>query len=155
MIRIRGMAMKCPNCGEPDQRQGESCSKCGKEIISPGESAQILATLIQSQDSVTWVAFSLAMTLESILLVGFYELESKIRALGFVGLALAIAFFLIVMRSNQDMTKYYKRASDKFPHVFDYKREGTWERLVFKMKARYVMLAFLIAWFVGWVWVLL
>lgn len=146
--------MKCPKCGELNQKQGDPCSKCGYEIMSPGERAQVLATLIQSQDSVTWVAFSLAMTLESILLVGYYELESKIRSLGIVGMTLAIAFSLIVLRSNYDMKRYYDRASAKFPYVFDYERKGNWEKLVFKVKARYIMLVFLFAWFVGWAWVL-
>jgi hypothetical protein len=152
--RYGEMAMKCPNCGELDQKQGDSCSKCGKEIMSPGERAQVLATLIQSQDSITWLAFSLAMTLESVLLVGFYELESKIRALGVAGLILAIAFLLLVMRSNHDMKKYYSRAKDSFPYVFHYELEGVW-KIVFKLKARHIMAVVLLAWIAGWIWVLL
>jgi len=146
--------MKCPNCGEPDQEKGELCSKCGNEVMSPGERAQVLATLIQSQDSITWVAFSLAMTLESLLLVGFYELESKIRALGVVGLVLAFAFLLLVMRSNHDMKNYYGRARDSFPYVFHYELKGVW-KYVFKLKARHIMLVVLSAWIAGWIWVLL
>jgi hypothetical protein len=147
--------MKCPNCREPDQKQGESCSKCGKDIMSPGERAQVLATLIQSQDSITWVAFSLAMTLESVLLVGFYELESKIKSIGFTGLILAIAFLLLVTRSNHDMKKYYDRAVDEHPYIFHYERKGYVQKLVFRvLKARLIMGLVLLAWIAGWLLVL-
>jgi len=146
--------MKCPNCGELKQVQGESCTKCGKDILSPGERAQVLATLIQSQDSVTWVAFSLAMTLESVLLVGFYELESKIQLIGYTGLVLAIAFLLLVTRSNLDMKTYYDRAAFEFPSVFDYERKKLLQKIIVKMKARHIMWVVLLAWTVGWFLVL-
>lgn len=90
------------------------------------------------------------------MLVGFYELESKIKTLGIAGLVLAIAFLLLVTRSNHDMNKCYKRARDEFPCIFHYERKGRVERLVFKVfKAWIVMTLVLGAWIAGWFWLLL
>jgi len=147
----KGMAMDCPNCGLVNQQHGETCQKCGKGILSPGEAAASLATLVQSQDSVTWVAFSLAMTLESVLLVGFYEIGPRIQVIGITGILLAFAFFLLVVRSNRDMRVYYSRASARYPSVFDYTPDCVSKLL----KARIIMMVVLIAWIPGWLWVLL
>ncbi|MBU0685185.1 MAG: hypothetical protein KJ653_04975 [Candidatus Thermoplasmatota archaeon] len=149
------MAMKCRNCGQENPRESGVCSGCGKEILQPGDRAQVLATLIQSQDTVTWVAFSLAMTVESILLVGFVQASSGLRTIAIAGLSLDVIFMILVVRSNMDMRALYKKAANTYPDAFALSRSERLHILGMDIPAWQVMMVPFLAWMVGWIYLLL
>jgi len=147
--------MKCRNCGLENPKNSELCSSCGKEILLPGERAQILATLVKSQDSITWLAFSLAMTIQSILLVGAIQASGGLRTLAVAALALDVIFMILVVRSNMDMRALYKRAANDYPDAFALPRSERLRILGRDFPAWQVMMVPFLAWFVGWLYLLL
>jgi hypothetical protein len=149
------MAMKCRNCSVENPKNSEVCSGCGKEMLAPGERAQILATLAQSQDNVTWLAFSLAMTIQSILLVGAIEASGGLRTLAVAALTLDVTFTILVMRSNMDMMTLYKKAADDYPDAFALPQARRLRLLGKDIRAWQVMLVAFSGWFVGWLYLLL
>ena len=122
--------------------------------LKDGEKAQILATLIQSQDNITWVAFSLAMTVESILLVGFFQVNWGLKAIAIAGLFLDIVFLTLVTRSNMDMRTLYDVAAKDFSDAFALDRRQRLQILGFQIRARYVMMLPFLAWLLGWLYLI-
>jgi len=149
------MAMKCRNCGVESPKNSEVCSSCGKEILLPGVRAQILATLVQSQDNVTWLAFSLAMTIQSILLVGAILASGGLRTLAVAALTLDVIFMILVVRSNMDMRVLYKKAANDYPDAFAIPRAERLRILGRDILAWQVMMVPFLAWFAGWLYLLL
>jgi hypothetical protein len=85
--------------------------------------AQALATMIQSQDGVTWLAFSLAITMEAVLLAAFVQKGTDFAgrtALFVAGFALAVIFMKLVRKSNADMGNYYLMAALDYPDTFHF-----------------------------------
>jgi hypothetical protein len=149
------MAMKCRNCGAENPKNSEVCSGCGKEIVPPGERAQILATMVQSQDIVTWLAFSLAMTIQTILLVGVILGSQGTRTLAVAALTLDVIFMILVVRSNMDMRVLYKKAANDYPDAFALPRSEHLRILGRDIPAWQVMMVPFLAWFVGWLYILM
>lgn len=147
--------MRCRNCGQENPKESEVCSGCKKEILQSGDRAQVLATLIQSQDSVTWIAFSLAMTVESILLVGFIQASSGLRTIAIAGFSLNVIFMILVVRSNMDMRALYKKAATDYPDAFVLPRSQRLHILGKDIPAWQVMMVPFLAWMVGWIYLLL
>ncbi len=107
----------------------------------------VLATLIQSQDSITWLAFSLAVTTESVLLAAFAQTSITDKGklmLTIAGPLLGIAFLLIIIRSNGDMNTLYGRAAKRYPSTFALGARSI------NLRAQYVMYLVLAGWIVGW-----
>ena len=125
---MSGMAKKCVNCGVENTDDAERCEDCGiffRPAIPLGHEvrAQVLATLIQSQENTTWLAFSLAMTIETLLLVTFTQIESNgygRGALFLAGILLGVGFWSIVHRSNVDMRNLYNRAARDYQDTFHF-----------------------------------
>ena len=116
-------------------------------ILTSGERAQVLATLIQTQESTTWLVFSLAIATEGVLLAAFCQervADHGRSVIALAGLLLMIAMFLIVRRSNKDMATLYERASNAYPEVFDLGRRSKSPR------ARTVMIWMIIVSIIGW-----
>ena len=147
--------MKCRNCGVENPKNSEVCSGCGKEILPPSERAQILATLIQSQDNVTWLAFSLAMTIQSILLVGVIQGSGGLRTLAVAALTLDVMFMILVVRSNMDMRALYKKAANDYPDAFALPRPERLRILGRDISAWQVMMVPFLAWLAGWSYLLM
>jgi len=113
----------CPSCRNPIGPGERFCSHCRRELpqaIDQEARAQALATIAASQDQVTWLAFSLAMTTEAVLIVAFVQdIGERGRIIvSAIGLLLGLSFILLVMRSNADMGALYGRGEDVFPDVF-------------------------------------
>lgn len=119
------------------------------------DTSQVLSTLIQSQDSVTWLAFSLAMTTEVLLLTAAAQLmftEIRQLVLGGVGALVALAFLLLVSRSNQDMANLVRRASIDYQEAIDFPMSLRSQ----PPSATKIMAASLRLWIAGWAfWVLI
>ncbi len=147
--------MKCrdPNCGAMNSSGTEVCSKCGKEILSPGERAQVLTTLVQTQENTTWLAFSLAVTTEGVMLAAFSQeklIDGGRIMLAVAGLFLMAAMFNMVRRSNGDMSILYQKADRDYPsefHLPGVNRKG--------FSARVIMNWVIVASIAGWIVLLL
>ena len=120
--------MECPNCGTESVDESEQCEDCGF-FFTPAISlkdetrAQVLATLIRSQDNITWLAFSLAMTIETILMVTFTQINSHgygRDTLFLAGILIGVGFWFIVHRSNVDMSNLYRRAARDYQDTFHF-----------------------------------
>jgi hypothetical protein len=78
----------------------------------------MVATLLASQDNTTWLAFTLGMTVESVLLIGFFAGEfdgAHIAAhltIPLFGILLAFAFKNVVTRSIGDVRALYARGEN-------------------------------------------
>lgn len=87
--------------------------------------APVLATLILSQDHTTWLAFTLGMTSEVLLVTAFIQASSSgfkwVLALG--GVLVAGVFWNMVLRSNADMSALYHRAESIWKHIFHIPRQ--------------------------------
>ncbi len=84
--------------------------------------AQVLATMIYGQDNTTWLAFSLAMTSEVLLLVGFFQttLEEFRWVLALAGVLVGLIFRNMAIRSNGDLAILYNKTRGKhFEKTFD------------------------------------
>ncbi len=153
---------RCAYCGRENPDYSFYCSSCGESlrdstVWNTGVKAQVAATLIASQDHITWLAFSLAMTTEALLLIGFFELEfgpvnlqntPSIIAhmiLPASGIFLAMVFRNMVNRSNADMGALYNKgealATDVF-HIPSRVRKGG--------KAGELMNHVLLTWAASW-----
>lgn len=110
--------------------------------------AQVLATMISGQDHITWLAFTLGMTSEVLLLVGFFQdtLIERYRwvvALG--GVLVALVFRNMVIRSNGDMCVYMRRASANYGPTMSV-RNGSRRGI----PARWIMDMTFWAWVIAW-----
>lgn len=90
----------------------------GPSPTAPGPDwgeAQVLATMIYGQDNTTWLAFSLAMTTEVLLLVGFFtmKLENFRWVLAVAGILVGLIFRNMVLRSNGDLRILYNKTEGK------------------------------------------
>ncbi len=117
----------------------------------------VIATLATSQDQVTWLAFSLAMTVETLLgiaYVGDIKTEHGRMLIASAGAFLGFVFLLLVMRSNKDMGILYKKGDNSFPYAFHLPVE---ERFGVKVgrqsypSAGNVMLVSLLIWIIAWI----
>ncbi len=111
--------------------------------------AQSLATLIQSQDAVTWIALSLAITTEAVLLAAFVQHDATHagrHVLAVSGSAFALIFRALVGRSNVDMSNYYGLASYDYPDTFHFPAS-----IRTRIRARNLMLRVLEGLVAGWV----
>jgi hypothetical protein len=137
-----------PLQSRPDKNIGNGVED---KSIEPGIKAQVLATLIQSQDNVTWLAFSLAMTIQALLIIGFVsgEMNQSGRVLiCFIGLMTSLIFWGLTTRSLGDMGIFYRRACQKsfsYETVFDL---PAGERR--SISAGMLMFAAFIGWIILW-----
>jgi hypothetical protein len=83
--------------------------------------AQVLATMIASQDHTTWLAFTLGMTSEVLLVNGFF-LDTPLSRFLWVfplgGILLAGVLWNMILRSNADMGALYENADTRWKHIF-------------------------------------
>lgn len=154
------MAIKCGKCGNDMSEGTEQCEMCGSFSRTPttlekDARAQVLATLVQSQDNITWLAFSLAMTIEVLLLATFAQIDSQGYGRGtlfIAGVLIGFGFWFIVHRSNVDMSNLYYRAARDYQDTFHFlnaERFPKTEYLRFATK-RIIDIAF-VALLVGWI----
>jgi len=116
---------KNENCSEEpgeepptDERRDEKTEPSPRDW---GE-AQVLATMIYGQDNTAWLAFSLAMTTEVLLLIGFFQitLEEFRWVLALAGVLVGLIFRNMVIRSNGDLAILYSKTKRKhFEETFD------------------------------------
>ena len=115
--------------------------------------AQALATLIASQDSVTWLAFSLAVTSEAVLLAAFSQTRPSFvlgLALAITGFTIALIFRSLVEGSNSDMSSLYTLADFDYPDTFRIP-QSTRHTRIWRLSAQELMNGTLVAFMVGWV----
>lgn len=144
------LAAVCPTCGNPLGPGARFCVRCGRElpqVINPDARVQALATVATSQDQVTWLAFSLAMTTEAVLLAAFIQDIDEVGRLmvSVIGALTGLSFLLLVARSNVDMKLLFGRGDDVFPDVFHLPNERR-----FGPRARHIMTASLVGWILFW-----
>ena len=78
----------------------------------------MVATLVASQDNTTWLAFTLGMTIESVLLIGFFqgvfddEHLAAHLTIPLFGILIAWVFMNMVTRSNGDLGALYARGEN-------------------------------------------
>jgi hypothetical protein len=114
--------------------------------------AQALATMIQSQDSVTWLAFSLAVTSEAVLLAAFSQNPPFMAglALAITGFTIALVFRSLVEGSNTDMSSLYNLADFDYPDTFRIP-QSTRHARIWRISAQELMNGTLVAFMAGWV----
>jgi len=115
--------MKCPSCGRDSTGSADVCQSCGSILsiplpLRPGEKAEVLAILIQNQNSITWTAFSIAMTIEGILVAAIFQIPNGQKAISLVGFLLAIAFTFLVGWSHHETSLLFREATQCFPTTF-------------------------------------
>ncbi len=123
------MDIDCKKCGKQNPEVFKYCWFCGDPLPAPPLveksccKSQTYATLVASQDHVTWLAFSLAMTVE-VLLATAYSRSNQDNLERYllitIGIFMSIVFWYIVKKSNRDMSNYYGRAVKDYPEIFDF-----------------------------------
>lgn len=156
--------MRCWKCGADNPDDHSFCRLCGHHLEwcdDPFHARDVIATLTTSQDQVTWLAFSLAMTVETLLgiaYVGDIEVKEGRLLISLAGAFLALVFFLLVMRSTYDMRILARKGENAFPYAFhlpEEKRFGirieTRQGMKRTPSAGQVMRITLAAWMLAWI----
>jgi len=120
-------------------------------MVDCGE-AQVLATMISGQDHTTWLAFTLGMTSEVLLLVGFFQ-DSLIERYRWVvavgGVLVTLVFRNMIIRSNGDMGIYMNRASAKYGPTMSVRGEPNRRGMSAGALMDYSLWAWVIAWLIA------